>query len=149
MLCGEERSQKKNSKSCSSSYPCVNVKSGKHIKNTYTPYSMLTPLWMVIKQQQHVRTYVKSKKKDPCSVSPLRSEGVLMLNATGTPNILNNQYCSVFTKEDTTNIPSKGPSQTPDIPTINVSVNTLKTLLQELKPHKASGPDNKGAQRTH
>ena len=87
-------------------------------------------------------TYIKSKKKDPCSVSPLRSEGVLISDAPGKSNILNNQYCSVFTNEDTTNIPSKGPSQTPDIPAIKVSVNGVKTLLQELKPHKASGPDN-------
>ena len=87
-------------------------------------------------------TYIKSKKKDPCSVSPLRSEGVLISDAPGKSNILNNQYCSVFTNEDTTNILSKGPSQTPDIPAIKVSVNGVKTLLQELKPHKASGPDN-------
>ena len=62
---------------------------------------------------------------------------------TGKSNILNNQYCSVFTNEDTTNIPSKGPSRTPDVPSIKVSVNGVKTLLQELKPHMASGPDNK------
>ena len=37
-------------------------------------------------------TYLKSKKKDPCSVSPLRAEGVLISDTPGKSNILNNQY---------------------------------------------------------
>ena len=44
---------------------------------------------------------MKSKKKDSCSIPPLRSEGVLIADAVGKANILNRQYSSVFTLEDT------------------------------------------------
>ena len=43
-------------------------------------------------------TYVKSKKKDSCTIAPLRSEGVLIADAVRKANVLKKQYCSVFTK---------------------------------------------------
>ena len=63
-------------------------------------------------------TYVKSKKNDTCSVSPLKSEGVLISDAKRKANILNQQYCSVFSIEDTSTIPSKGHSTKPTLPDI-------------------------------
>ena len=86
-------------------------------------------------------SYVKSKKKDSCTVSPLRSEGVLIADAVGKANILNKQYCSVFTKEEVPINTSKGPSQAPTMPSIKVSAEGVLRLLKDLKPHKASGPD--------
>ena len=65
----------------------------------------------------------------------------MLSDAIGKANILNNQYCSVFTKEVLTDIPSKGPSQAPTMPSIKVTVKGVKKLLQQLKPLKASGPD--------
>ena len=67
-------------------------------------------------------TYVKLKKKDSCSIPSLRSKGVLIADAVGKANILNRQYSSVFTLEDTNNIPSKGPSKAPPMPNIKISV---------------------------
>ena len=84
---------------------------------------------------------MKSKKKDSRSIPPLRSEGVLIADAVGKANILNRQYSSVFTLEDTNNIPSKGPSKAPPIPNIKITVEGVKRMLQEFKPQKASGPD--------
>ena len=86
-------------------------------------------------------TYVKSRKKDTCSVSPLKAEGVLISDAAGKSNILNKQYCSVFTKEDSEDIPSKGPSQAPIMSPITVTAQGVEKLLQKLKTQKASGPD--------
>ena len=86
-------------------------------------------------------TYVKSKKKDSCSIPPLRSEGVLIADAVGKANILNRQYSSVFTLEDTNNIPSKGHSKAPPMQSIKITVDGVKQMLQELKPQKAPGPD--------
>jgi hypothetical protein len=88
-------------------------------------------------------TYVKSKKKDNCSISPLRSEGLLISDSKGKANILNKQYCSVFQVEDQENIPYTGPSTAPQLPSIIVTekgVGLLK-LLQSLNTHKATGPD--------
>ena len=66
-------------------------------------------------------TYVKSKKKDSCTIAPLRSEGVLIADAVGKANVLNKQYCSVFTKEEVPVTVSKDPSQAPTMPNIKVT----------------------------
>ena len=86
-------------------------------------------------------TYIKSKKKDSCSVAPLRSEGVLISDAKGKANILNEQYSSVFTKDENDNMPAKGRSTAPSIPGITVSEEGVLKMLQKLKPDKAAGPD--------
>ena len=85
--------------------------------------------------------YVKAKKKDSCNVAPLKSNGTLVPDAVGKAEILNNQYCSVFTDEDPTSIPSKGPSNIPSLPDIVVTEGGVHKLLQGLKPDKAAGPD--------
>ena len=79
--------------------------------------------------------------KDCCTTAPLRSEGVLIADAVGKANVLNKQYCSVFTKEEIPVTISKGPSQAPTMPNIQVTAEGVQHLLKELKPHKASGPD--------
>ena len=87
-------------------------------------------------------TFVKSKKKDSCSIAPLRSEGVLVSDSKGKANILNKQYCSVFSKNNSSAVPSKGPSDAPTLGNIVVSETGVLQLLKKLKPNKASGPDN-------
>ena len=86
-------------------------------------------------------SYVKSKKKDSCSVTPLRMDEVLVSDSRGRANILNHQYCSVFTNEDTSNIPSKDPPLPVTMPEITVTVPGVLKQLQGLNPRKASGPD--------
>ena len=55
--------------------------------------------------------------------------------------ILNEQFHSVYTQEDTGTIPNKGPSPHPSMHDITVNLNGVKKLLKNLKPYKASGPD--------
>ena len=87
-------------------------------------------------------SYIKSQKKDSCSISPLKSEeGLLFSDPKGKSNILNKQYCSVFTTENTENIPSKGESTYPILNSINVTESGVLSMLQKLNPRKASGPD--------
>ena len=86
-------------------------------------------------------TYVKSKKKDSCSTAPLRKNGVLISDAVGKAQILNDQYCSVFTQEDFDSIPALGPSHHPRLPEIDVASDGVKHLLLNLNPSKAAGPD--------
>ena len=57
---------------------------------------------------------------------------------------LNAQYQSVFTQEDTTNIPDKGASTCtcPSMPDITFMKDGTEKLLLNLNAGKASGPDN-------
>jgi hypothetical protein len=57
-------------------------------------------------------------------------------------NILNEQFKSVFTTESIDNIPNKGVSPHPDIPPLTITTPGIRKLLDNINPHKASGPDN-------
>ena len=57
-------------------------------------------------------------------------------------NIMGNQISSVYNKEDTTDLPDLGTSNTQSAPPINVDAKGIQKLLKDLKPHKATGPDS-------
>ena len=57
-------------------------------------------------------------------------------------NNLNDQFTSVVTEEDTTIVPTLGPSPFHDLEHILIHPNGIKSLLSALNPHKATGPDN-------
>ena len=57
-------------------------------------------------------------------------------------NIMGNQFSSVYTKEDTTDLPDLGSSNTQSAPPINVDAKGIQKLLKDLKPHKNTGPDS-------
>jgi hypothetical protein len=48
----------------------------------------------------------------------------------------------VYTQEDHTNIPHKGPSTYSAMQNITITENRVYKLLRNIKPHKAKGPDN-------
>jgi hypothetical protein len=56
-------------------------------------------------------------------------------------DILNKQFHSVYTKEDYTNMPDKGPSPYPSMMKIQVNSQGVVKLLRGLRPFKATGPD--------
>ena len=88
-------------------------------------------------------TYIKHKKQDSNGISSLKkADGLLYSDSPTQAEILNQQFHSVYTKENTTNIPSKGPSPHTSMPSIRVSVNGVRKLLRGLKIHKATGPDH-------
>ena len=63
-----------------------------------------------------------------------------MITSKSKAETLNQQFQSVFTKDD--NIPYILPSNNPSIDNLTFSVNGIQKLLQELKHGKAPGPDN-------
>ena len=85
--------------------------------------------------------YIKQKRKDSCSVAPLRDKGVLISDSLGKANILNRQYCSVFNKDNRGNEPTKDGSRVPTMPRIIVDNNGVMKILKSLNPNKAAGPD--------
>ena len=55
-------------------------------------------------------SFIKSKKCDASGVAPLQSNGINHSDSIKTSNILNNQFTSVFTVEDTTTLPKMNPA---------------------------------------
>ena len=86
--------------------------------------------------------YVKARKRETVGVSTLKVNGETIENSKGKADALNEQFKSVFTKEDLDNFPQIDDSGTPDIPNLNISTEGLIKLLKAVNPNKANGPDN-------
>ena len=88
--------------------------------------------------------YIKSKRQDGNGVSPLKENGQLHSASRRKAEILNNQFCSVFTSEDTNNIglpKLPGPPNT-EMPKFKITVQGVTKLLEGLNGGKASGKAN-------
>ena len=95
-------------------------------------------------------SYIKSKKQDASGISSLRdNQGYLHSEAKDKAEILSAQFKSVYTQEDHTNIPHKGPSRYYAMQNITITENGLYKFLRNIKPHKATGPDNIHARYTY
>ena len=87
-------------------------------------------------------SFIKSKRQESTGVAPLiNKEGYLHSDSTKKAEILNQQFQSVYTKEDTDNIPDKGPSPFSSMDNIISNPNGVKKLLKDLRPFKSAGPD--------
>ena len=75
-------------------------------------------------------------------MAPLKKDGLTFCDRQNQANIMGNQFSSVYTTEDTADLPDLGPSNTQRAPPINVEAKGIQKLLKDLKPHKASGPDS-------
>ena len=91
--------------------------------------------------QKRFWSYIKSLRKDNTGVAPLRDKGKLFSAPRDKANILNNQYSSVFTREDKSNIPEPPGDPYPTMNEITVTEEGVLRLLLKTNPHKASGPD--------
>ena len=93
------------------------------------------------KKSKPLWRYIKSKRQDGNGVSPLKENGQLHSDSRRKAEILNNQFWSVFTSEDTKNIPKlPGPPNT-EMPKFEITVQGVTKLLEGLNGGKASGPD--------
>ena len=87
-------------------------------------------------------SFVKDKKCDSSSVVLLKKDSIPQSDSSTKSEILNGQFLSAFTTEDTSSFPDLGTSDYPDAPEIRVHPNGVRKLLKNLKPHKATGPDD-------
>ena len=86
--------------------------------------------------------YIKSQKQDTIGVTALKDQGKLHTDNKVKAELLNKQFKSVFTQEDTTSVPKlMGPSF-PPILELHIECKGVEKLLTKLNPSKASGPDN-------
>ena len=87
-------------------------------------------------------SYIKSKRQESGVSSLIDKNGFLQSESTKRAEVLNDQFVSVYTDEDTKSIPHKGPSPYPSMQKLKVNPSGVARLLRDLKPHKASGADS-------
>jgi hypothetical protein len=68
-------------------------------------------------------------------------DGFLYRDTETKAEILNDQFHSVYTREDMTSMPEKGQSPYPDMPDIHIGEDGVLKLLNNNNSHKATGPD--------
>ena len=108
-----------------------------------TCIGMSTTEFSRLGRSEEARSFVKNTGQEATGVSPLKNkDGFLKSDSTSKANILNNQFVSVFTKEDTGSLPDKGPSPYPSMPNIEVNWKGVHKLLKGIKPFKATRPDS-------
>ena len=86
--------------------------------------------------------FVRAKRCDNTGISPLKEGGRLFSDSQSKADILNRQFTSVFSVEDTTTIPTPPGDVFPSMPDIVVDVHGVHKLLSNSKPNKASGPNS-------
>ena len=91
-------------------------------------------------------SFVKSLQKDAYGITSLRENGILKTDSKEKANICNRQFqSSAFTREDDSDLPSKGASPFSSMEDITVDPKGVAKLLGGLNVHKASGPDGLNA----
>ena len=87
-------------------------------------------------------SYIKTQKTDNQSIPPLRDQGILKTDNKSKADILNKQFQKAFSDNTNTAIPDTGHSTHTCMQEITITQNGILKLLQDVKPHKAAGPDN-------
>ena len=88
-------------------------------------------------------SYVKNKTKNKSGIGPLKHNNTIVTDDGEMATLLNNFFSSVFTREDTTNIPTM-----PTLPsnsvlnTVRFNASDVEKKIEKLKQTCSSGPDN-------
>jgi len=86
--------------------------------------------------------FIKSQRNDCPGIAALKSGDHLVADASSKAEILNHEFKSVFSKEDTTTVPTLRGPRFPSISKITINSYGVGKLLSNLGANKASGPDN-------
>ena len=87
-------------------------------------------------------SYIKSRKQENEGVSSLiDKDGFLQSDSQKKSDALNNQFQSVYTREDTSNLPNKGRIPHPTMKNITENIPGVINLLKNSNSYKAAGPD--------
>ena len=82
--------------------------------------------------------YIGAQTQDNSGVSPLLKQGALHTDNLSKAKIRNDQFSSVFTREDTTDIPHHHNPAYKDIPELYISQKGVDKMLRNVKASKAS-----------
>ncbi|XP_072039626.1 uncharacterized protein [Amphiura filiformis] len=86
-------------------------------------------------------SFIKNISKDSTGISALKDHGALVSDNKQKADILNNQFCSVFTQEDIHSTPNIAQNTTPPIENITIHTPGIEKLLKDLNQNKAAGVD--------
>ena len=86
--------------------------------------------------------YIKSKKTSSSGIPPLLQSGLTFASPQAKSDILNEQFCSAFTPTSNTPLPQISSPTGPDIDKLIITTEGVEKLMKNLKPNKATGPDN-------
>ena len=113
----------------------------REVRRLHTNYisSIITPLGT---HNKKFWSYIKNLRKDTCNIPSLFVNGNEVLENQAKTEVLNDHFQPVFIKEDTSRLPSKGPSPYQPLDDFVVTTAGIDNLLVGLDVHKASGPDH-------
>ena len=86
--------------------------------------------------------YVKSRRQEIAGTAPLKNGPYLESCSTGKAKILLRQFCSVFTKDNTSSQPDIPGNPFPEAEPLRINQDGVEKLLRNLNASKAAGPDN-------
>ena len=112
----------------------------KECKKSYNAY--VNDLVSSDKNPKKLYTFINGKRCESSGVPLLKKDGVGHSDPKTKARILNEQFSSVFTQEDTSYTPSMNTTPYPTMGPFRVTEQGVKKLLLNLDPHKAQGPDN-------
>ena len=84
-------------------------------------------------------SYIKSKQQDNISVAPLKKGDKLVIDDKQKANILNDQYCSVFSNPCEESPPINSTETKTILKNIMINEKGALSLLNNLKTNKATG----------
>ena len=93
------------------------------------------------KNPRQFYSYMNSNTKAGTQVGPLQDGDKLVSDSHGICNVLNKQFVSVFTQENTSTIPSIPKRVNTSIGLLLASEENVKERLCKVKKHSAPGPD--------
>jgi hypothetical protein len=91
---------------------------------------------LIINRNRKNFSFIKSLRTEHSGVVRLKKEGQLVADTKQKANILNEQFQSVFTTESIDNIPNKGVSPHPVIPSLTITTPGIQKLLK--KQHQST-----------
>ena len=88
--------------------------------------------------------FIKSRKKDDLGVGSLYCDGLVYTDNLDKANVLNHHFSPVYTTEfeDTSYLPSLTEHNIQAIESITTNIAGVADFFSNIKPFKASGPDN-------
>ena len=88
--------------------------------------------------------FIKSMRKDYMGVPALKDKGMTVIDARAKADLLNKQFESVFTKEEDLDATMLFPhgSTYQKMTDVDITQHDIQKMLENLNPHKATGPDD-------
>ena len=90
-------------------------------RNMCDPETVEEQRQQILNHLKSIWLYIKGKKTDSQGKSPLKKNGLVFSQSKDKANILNSQFCSVFTNEDLGDLPDLPDSPYPDMQDIDIS----------------------------